>query len=419
MKRVLVILMFLFLLLAGFILYDTYLNRGIPKLDVEDEKIAIDQLYVYGGHMGLSGNLINNKDLDLVLYNGDFISYDINIVDDKFNLSDMINNGIYLDNLEVSDYYIFLRSTFLDDNGENTYKYYSLVNDTEYEETSYYTFKSIGNKVVIKMDDGEYDTLMVNVTKNKDKNIYDVVVDPGHGGIDSGTNKNGYYEAELTMKIAKSLKKKLEDNGFTVKLTREENQLSKDEKLNDYGKNGRAIIPYEVGAKYVFSIHLNSSEAYYVNGLEIYTANNINYKFAKNLANNLNKETGINYSTSRINKISDGVYTRMFTKKDIEDSTERLIKDEKKPYDITTDSNYYFMIRETGGFMTGAYVDNRNDDVIYNPYYNSNVGIESYLLELGYLSNKDDLNNILNNTDKFTDSIAKTFTSFIEDKNNM
>ena len=170
MKRVLVILMFLFLLLAGFILYDTYLNRGIPKLDVEDEKIAIDQLYVYGGHMGLSGNLINNNDLDLVLYNGDFISYDINIVDDKFNLSDMINNGIYLDNLEVSDYYIFLRSTFLDDNGENTYKYYPLVNDTEYEETSYYTFKSIGNKVVIKMDDGEYDTLMVNVTKNKDKN---------------------------------------------------------------------------------------------------------------------------------------------------------------------------------------------------------------------------------------------------------
>ena len=68
-----------------------------------------------------------------------------------------------------------------------------------------------------------------------------------------------------------------------------------------------------------------------------------------------------------------------------------------KPYDITTNSNYYYMIRETGGIVTGAYVDNRNDKILSNPYTKSNVGTEAYLLELGYLSNKNDLNNMINN----------------------
>ena len=127
----------------------------------------------------------------------------------------------------------------------------------------YYTFSKNNRKIIINTDN-EYNTLTFNVSKNKDNNIYDIVIDPGHGGKDSGANKNGYYEADLTMKIANNLKSKLEKKGFKVKLTREENQLSRDEKLNDYGTHGRAVIPYEVKAKYLFSIHLNSNVYNYV-----------------------------------------------------------------------------------------------------------------------------------------------------------
>ena len=82
-----------------------------------------------------------------------------------------------------------------------------------------------------------------------------------------------------------------------------------------------------------------------------------------------------------------------------------------KPYDVTTKSNYYFMIRETGGIVTGAYVDDRNDSIEANPYVKSNVATESYLFELGYLSNINDLNNIKDNMDKFTNAIADTFNN--------
>ena len=87
-----------------------------------------------------------------------------------------------------------------------------------------------------------------------------------------------------------------------------------------------------------------------------------------------------------------------------------LKKNNKKPYDVTVNSNYYYMIRETGGIMTGAYVDDRNEPKFpANPYYKSNVGCEAYLLELGYLTNDGDLNSIINNMDKYTTAIAQSF----------
>ena len=73
------------------------------------------------------------------------------------------------------------------------------------------------------------------------------------------------------------------------------------------------------------------------------------------------------------------------------------------------------MIRETGGFMTGAYIDDSNSEKVgVNPYYDSNVGNESYLLELGYISNSSDLEIIKNNIDK----IAKAISDAIIDKFN-
>jgi len=50
-----------------------------------------------------------------------------------------------------------------------------------------------------------------------------VVLDPGHGGIDSGTNPNGVPEKEVVLAFAKILKTKLESKGgYEVHLTRED-----------------------------------------------------------------------------------------------------------------------------------------------------------------------------------------------------
>ena len=66
------------------------------------------------------------------------------------------------------------------------------------------------------------------------------------------------------------------------------------------------------------------------------------------------------------------------------------------------------MIREVGGICTGAYIDGRDIKSGNNPYVNSNMVAESYLLELGYISNKGDIENVINNKDKYVEAITKS-----------
>ena len=410
MKKVLIFLFIIGLAIGGYYVYKNFFS-GIPRLEVEEDKINIDNIYIYGTHLNFSGSLVDDKNLDIVLYNGNFIKYDINKKDDSFNLSDYVNEGIFLDNIAVGKYFMFLRATEKDDKDKVVYKYYVLKNTTNYKKMTYYTFSSANNKINISTDN-DYGTLVLDVTENTDKDIYDIVIDPGHGGMDSGAVKNETYEADLAMNISLKLQKEFTKKGFTVKLTHEEGQLSKNEKLNDYGAHGRAVIPYEVKAKYLFSIHLNSNVSSKVHGIEIYTPDNINYTFAKSLVSNLTKNENVVYSTNRINRVFDGIYTRTFNANDIATSKKGFIDKEMTPYDVTEKSNYYYMIRETGGIITGAYVDDRNEDIPGNPYYNSNIGIESYLFELAYLTNDSDYNNITKNTNNYVNSIVETFENF-------
>ena len=407
MKKILLFILILLILFGGYIVYDKYLTGKIPKLKTEEKIINIDELYIYGNHLNLHGKLVDDDNLQLVFYNGDFLEYEINIDESYFNLSDKINKGILLEEIPIGTYYMFIRSKYKLENGKDGYKYYILNNATKYDETVYYTFSNTNNKIIINSDN-DYKTLMANVSENTDK-VYDVVIDPGHGGMDSGATKNGYSESDLTLKIALNLKEKLEKNGVKVKLTREDGQLTSNEKLPDYGVHGRAVIPYESKAKYLFSIHMNSNSVSSVNGLEIYAPANINYDFAKQLANNIIEKTNINYSNNKINLMFSGIYSKTFTEELIKESQKEYENKDMKAYDITTKSNYFFIIRETGGIVTGAYVDDRNEDIAGNPYYNSNVGTEAYLLELGYLSNKSDLNNMVSNMNLYTDAIADTF----------
>ena len=413
MKKVLFVLLILLITFGGYILYNNFKEDGIALLEVEEEFVNIDELFIYGNHLNLHGNLVDDNNLQLVLYNGEFMVFDINNTPDGFNLSDDVNDGIVLENIPVGTYNVFLRSSNKDEKNNDFYKYYILNNNTKYKETKYYTFSNIGNKIIINSDE-YYNTLTIDVSENDDDNIYDVVIDPGHGGMDSGASKNGYKEADFTMKLALDLKKKLESYGIKVKLTREEKQLSSNDTLSNYGTHGRAVIPYEVGAKYLFSIHMNSNAYSSVNGVEIYTASNIDYDFAKKLVKNITEYAKTNYSKNSINKVFDGIYTRLFTSNDINQSLKDYNNKNMKPYDITTKANYYFMIRETGGIVTGAYVDDRNQQIDGNPYYDSNVGVEAYLLELGYLTNKSDLDNVNNNLDKYTSAIADTFRTIFE-----
>ncbi len=409
----------------GYVIYVEKNKEKIIPLSTEQEKVAVTEYYIYGTTLNMKGTLtIENLDFDkieLVLYNDkDFLEYEIEYDEDgnkvNFYLSDLINEGLYLDNIEIDKRYMFIRTTKEleekdnEGNPQYEYKYYGLENKTEYPKTTYYTMSKYNRKIEINSDN-TYQTMMLNIIENKDKEIYDIVIDAGHGGIDPGTTVNGQKETDFTLDIAKLLKEDLTKKGFTVKLTRDEDTLKEDEWFEEYGKNGRAQISHEVYAKYLFSVHLNSSTSSKVKGIEIYTPSDINYELAKSIAESIVDNTSLDYSIQKTYKRFNGVYTHNFSESEINSSNEKAIEKGQTPYDITTKSNYLYMIRETGGIMTGAYVDDRNEKQQANDYYNSNIGTEAYLMELGYLSSENDLNIIKTEQKQIAEAIAKSIES--------
>ena len=416
MKKVILTIVILIVLgFLGYFIYVNYINK-IPKIVPEEEKVSVEEYYMYGNHFNIKGNLElkdkNYQDIKLTLYNGEDKDFDIIVEneDNKINFytSEYINEGLYIDDITRDTYYIFLKLTYKNEENEDKpiNKYYILDNKTEYKESTYYTLSKYNNKILINSNN-DYNTMMFNITENKDSEIYDITIDPGHGGMDSGGTANDYKETDFTMDISLKIKENLEKQNIKVKLTHNENDLTKNEVMDEYNKHGRAVIPNEVKSKYTFSIHINKNTSSKVSGIEVYTAKGINYDFANSLADNITSYTELGYSSNKLYKMFNGVYTHNFTEKEIEDSLAGYEKKGYKAYNVTENSNYLYMIRETGGYLTGAYVDDSNSDKVgTNPYYKNNIANESYLLELGYLSNKSDLEILIKSKDTLTKAIS-------------
>lgn len=80
-----------------------------------------------------------------------------------------------------------------------------------------------------------------------------IVIDPGHGGYDNGSNIDGIYEQEITLKISLCLAEKLNEMGYNTLLLREDNEthLFPEERVEK---------AEEAKADIYISIHLNTYE---------------------------------------------------------------------------------------------------------------------------------------------------------------
>ena len=422
----------IFIGIIGFVVYSLYFyteEKEVNKVLIKTENILanLNNYFIYGKCLNVEGNINIDyaiKDIKFVLKtSNNEIEYDliykVNDNEIDFKISDEINNSIDLDKIEIGNYYVLIKTIDNDDN----IKYYSIENKTEYTNNEYYTVTKNDNNNKILIDfgkteiDGNYKRYMsLKVKKVKlPENIYDIVIDPGHGGKDSGAVIDDYYESDITLEYGKLLKKALEELGLKVKLTRD-GINEEDLGIYDvYGKDGRAVIPNNVKAKYTLSIHLNSLPYKIKNGgVEIYAPTKSNLDFAKMLADNIVESAKTTYSQGETFKELDGVYVRYFTEDDIKISTSNAHSSGYEPYDIKPDTPYYFMIRETGGIATNAYVDGRNEEYEGNPYYKSNNGSETYLLELGYMVCDNDFENILNNKASYVEGIAKAIKDYLE-----
>jgi len=161
-------------------------------------------------------------------------------------------------------------------------------------------------------------------------NEYKIVIDPGHGGIDSGASGNGIIEKDKTLEISKYMYDRFKELGIPVEITRTSDAtLSPTERVNSilskFGNNSDVIV---------ISNHINAGGG---DGAEVIYALRNNSNLANLIADNI-KDTGQN-----IRK----VYQR------------RLPSDPSK--------DYYFIHRNTGVtqplIVEYGFLDGSGDDV--------------------------------------------------------
>lgn len=399
MKKIfLVIIIFIVVLFVVDI--NNFDNKMYDK--ITKENVYVDEIYIYGRYFNIKGHADFNLDEAFLIFVDSAFNetkYDLSVNENKFYLSDKINGGLNLEDIKYDNSTILLMSND---------KYYPLINNSNYENTDYYTISNFNKTNYLEFVFSKFKD--VSFLKLKCKNIlvpndvYDIVIDPGHGGADVGAVSGNIYESNISLSISNLIKKKLEHEGFKIKLTRED-----DSNPGPYGEGGRATIPYEVKAKIFLSVHVNSTPHSIISGgTEVYASPNMNYDFAYNIASKIKEYANSTYSSLQLYKVKDGVYVKNLSKQDIEEARESAKNSGYAYYEnVTTNTPWYFYNRETGGYMTGAYMDGRNKVYPANPYYNSNMGIESYLLELGYITCKNDLNNLINNRDGYAKGITK------------
>ncbi|MEA2718452.1 MAG: N-acetylmuramoyl-L-alanine amidase [Candidatus Eremiobacteraeota bacterium] len=110
-----------------------------------------------------------------------------------------------------------------------------------------------------------------------------IVLDPGHGGADPGTQHNGLVEKLLTLDIAQRLRTLLVAQGWTVRMTRETDvdPVSSDNiaKMRSDGKPNpddraylqtRCDVANNAGARLFISIHINSAPVESARGTTVY-----------------------------------------------------------------------------------------------------------------------------------------------------
>jgi N-acetylmuramoyl-L-alanine amidase len=107
---------------------------------------------------------------------------------------------------------------------------------------------------------------VLNLPSVKEHDKITIILDAGHGGEDSGTkNESGLLEKDITLDVSLILGEILEDNGFTVVYTRNDDVT--------LPLPHRVAIANSSEGDLLVSIHVNNSKNKNANGLEVFFLN--------------------------------------------------------------------------------------------------------------------------------------------------
>lgn len=124
----------------------------------------------------------------------------------------------------------------------------------------------------------DYSNDRVKLTVANFKYEYDILIDPGHGGEDSGSYNKYIDERKLNLEQSLYEKKRYEEHGLVVKMLRDDYSygiMMGDDNWIAVRKRAYAIGYYGVVSRISYSNHHNSSEVKSYSGWEIIVPNRI------------------------------------------------------------------------------------------------------------------------------------------------
>ncbi|WP_375677224.1 MULTISPECIES: N-acetylmuramoyl-L-alanine amidase [unclassified Bartonella] len=193
-----------------------------------------------------------------------------------------------------------------------------------------------------------------------------VVLDPGHGGIDGGARGGtGILEKDVTLDFARALRDELQkDSHITVALTRDSNIFLR---LSERVKKAQ-----EFDADLFISIHADTIDLHSLRGATVYTiSDKASDAIAKSLAENENKVD-----------LLDGL------------PADETLEVTDILMDLTRRETHTFSVNFANSVISSLSKNHIN--LINNPHRYANFqvlrasDIPSVLIEIGYLSNKED-----------------------------
>lgn len=221
-----------------------------------------------------------------------------------------------------------------------------------------------------------------------------IVIDPGHGGIDTGASApNGVHEKDIVLAYALALQQLLIDSGkFDVALTREDDSFLRLEE--------RVALARQNKADLFISIHADSFTQPDIRGASIYTRDeNATDLLDKVLADNENRSDLVagfslpNMPETVVNILID--LMRRETRKESYLAAKALVDELKPGVELRP-----YPVRQADFFVLQA------------------PDVPSVLIELGFLSNTDDIANLQQDSWRHSavEAIAKGIGAYFDRK---
>lgn len=237
----------------------------------------------------------------------------------------------------------------------------------------------IGNKLVTF----DYTNNNVNINISDFYYEYDVIIDVGHGGTDTGATNIYIAEKDINLKVSLYEKQKFEEAGLKVLMIRTDDSYGSGmgpTNLKALYRRAYYMGYYGVTSKVIYSNHHNATNSSKVSGFEIYATNQMN---------DLNTEISI---FNAVNSIKDktkikanAIYGRDYESGSLLNKTSGSSYNNKNYYAIHRIPSELFNVNKVV-IYEGCYITNIDD---YINYWNneawkkiSDIKVENYIKKI-------------------------------------